>query len=240
VKVLSKFIMKTAKCYVGGFDFSGDLNKMDLAVTVEVKDSTNFLSAGKEKVPGYLDYKLSYGGFVNTGNSEKNLFENVALENVPFVLVPSSGSAGDLAYFGKATYVEYRPGGQVGELFGFDLNAEGQGDLIRGTVLLNGKTAASGNTTAIDIGAVPAGKQVYAALQVLSVTGTAPNATFKVSSSTTADGTFTDRIVFPAVNVSGAWWALPVAGPVADTKWRVDYTLTSGSKFTAVVTVGIK
>jgi hypothetical protein len=105
---LSKMILKTARCYVGGFDFSGDLNKVDLAATVEVKDSTNFLSKGKEKVPGYIDYKLAYGGYVNTGDSEKNLFENVALENVPFALSPSAGLAGELVYFGKATYVEYR------------------------------------------------------------------------------------------------------------------------------------
>lgn len=237
---MSKMIMKTARCYVGGFDFSGDLNKMDLAVTVEVKDSTNFLSKGKEKVPGYLDYKLTYGGLVNTGNSEKNLFEKIALENVPFALIPSAGQVGDLAYFGKTTYVEYRPGGQVGEMFGFDLNAEGQGDIIRGTVLLNGEMAASGSTGAINLGPVPAGKQVYAALQVFSVTGSSTNATFKISSAATADGTFADRVVFPTIGASGGWWAAPVAGPVTEPFWRVDYALSAGSKFTAVLTVGIK
>ena len=188
---MSKMILKTARCYVGGFDFSGDLNKVDLAATVEVKDSTNFLSKGKEKVPGYIDYKLTYGGYVNTGDSEKNLFEKVALENVPFALIPSVGLAGELAYFGKATYVEYRPGGQVGVMFGFDLNAEGQGDIVRGTVLLNGELTATGNSAAINLGAVSAGKQVYAALQVLSVTGTAPSVTFKVRSAATADGSRT-------------------------------------------------
>jgi hypothetical protein len=237
---LSKMILKTARCYVGGFDFSGDLNKVDLAATAEVKDFTNFLSKGKEKVPGSIDYKLSYSGYVNTGDSEKNLFENVALENVPFALSPSAGLVGDLAYFGKATYVEYRPGGQVGEMFGFDLNAEGQGDIVRGVILLNGELTATGNSAAINLGAVSAGKQVYAALQVLSVTGTAPSATFKVRSASAADGTFTDRITFPAVSSAGAWWAIPLAGPVTDGFWRIDYTLSTNSKFTAVLTVGIK
>jgi hypothetical protein len=125
-------------------------------------------------------------------------------------------------------------------MFGFDLNAEGQGDIVRGVILLNGELTATGNSAAIKLGAVSAGKQVYAALQVLSVTGTSPSATFKVRSASAADGTFTDRMVFPSVSSAGAWWAIPLAGPVTDGFWRIDYTLSTNSKFTAVLTVGIK
>jgi hypothetical protein len=152
-------------------------------------------------------------------------------------VAPLTGAAGETAFTFVSTVGQYNPGGRHGDLFGFSVHAEG-GNLIRGTVMLNGAVTATGQGTARQLGAVAEGQQLYAAMHVLSASGTNPTLEMAVQSATAqAFGTPTERLAFPKTIAPGGWWAVPVAGPITDQWWRVSYTVGGTNPSLAVVVI---
>ena len=113
--------------------------------------------------------------------------------------------------------------------------------VVRGTSLHPPGTArtATGNGTAVQVGAVASGRQMYAALHVLSVSGTAtPTLTVKVQSDTVGFGSATDQITFTAATAVGGQISR-VAGPITDDYWRASWTISgTNPSFLFVVVVG--
>lgn len=242
---MSKFVTKNARCFVGAYDLSGDCNKMDISYSCEVKEITNLLSVWKEKIPGLKDFKVSYGGFLNTGaanlSAEEAHFNYTGLENVPVLLCPTSGTDGEIVYFGKAISTNYKLLGAVGEVAPFEVSAEGQGNLIRGKVLKVGTVNATGNGTAVLHTAVGASQYLYGQLHVYSVSGTNPSITVKIQSDDNSGFTSaTDRITFAAKTAIGYEFATPIAGAITDTYYRVNYTVSGTNPvFGVAVVMGI-
>ena len=116
------------------------------------------------------------------------------------------------------------------------------GPIIRGTLMHSGAVArtASGTGTARQLGAVSSSQKVYAALHVLSASGTTPSLTVKVQSDNAVGfPSATDVITFSAATAVGSQWG-STAGALTDDWWRVSYTISGTSpSFLFAVTIGI-
>jgi hypothetical protein len=237
-------IWKNCKLYLAGYDLSGDHNELGLSYQCDIKDVTTFGRASKAKLAGLKSFVGNHKGLWNDAATgvDKVLFDNLALADQVMTLFGVSGAEGEVAYSGKSVQGLYSPGAKIGDLLAFTVKIEGTGDLIQSTCLKNGTVTATGNGTAYNLGAVSSSQKLYAALHIIAVSGSTPSLTVKIQSDDAqAFSTPTDRITFNAMTAIGAQWATPVAGPITDTWWRANWTVSGSTpSFTVVVVVGIQ
>lgn len=244
-------VLTSVRTFAGGYDLTGYSNKMELAGQVEDKDVTTFLPASDPNV----GWKKVLGGLGSATIKANGLWAadpTIVIDDIafpvlfgtvaPFSVFPVDTSEGSVGYFTQTLTKSYQFFGQVGDVAPWALEDDSSWPLVRGQSLENAGTArtTTGTGTGIQIGAVPAGKQLYAALHVLSVAGTgSPTLTVTVQSN--VDNTFaapTSRISFAAATtVSGQ--ILRTVGPITDTWYRISFTISGTTpSFLFVVIVG--
>lgn len=230
------------------YNLSGDINALALNYGAELQDATVLLDASRRRRAGLKTLAFQHEGFVNLGADQIDdvLFNDIAVANVPMTICPHNSAAeGELAFFFQGLAGQYTPGAPVGEMFRFSVSGEADDgrDLIRGTVMHNATRTASANGTARELGSVSATQKLYAALHVFDpVAGTTPTLDVKVQSDDLSGfASPIDRITFAQKTAKGSEYAVPVAGPLTDTWWRVVWTIGgAGPSFPFVVSVGIK
>jgi len=218
------------------------LQALGLLAETDARDDTVFGDIARSAAPGLSTVRLEGAGLFTAGASG-DLDPTMATKRgllVPVTLAPLTGAAGEICYLFQATEATYRVQAAVGELCRADFSATGaggQGGLVRGALLAVGQQSASGAGTAYNLGSVASGQRLYAALHVLSGTGTLD----VVIESDDASGMLTPltRITFAQVTGPAGQWASPIAGPITDTWWRAKWTITGGP-WTFVVSMGIK
>jgi hypothetical protein len=230
---VSKTVLTNVRCFAVGVDLTGVSNKLELSSEVEAKETTNHGSGGfKEVVGGLASAEISGEGQWEAGDVTKVDDASWAqLGGVgPWSVSANNAAAvGDLAYFTQALRCDHKIGDAVGEVAPWTASAKSSWPLVRGQFAHPPGTArtATGTGTGLNLGAVAVNKRLYAALHVLSVSGTTPSLTVRVESS--ADNTFaspTTRLTFTAATVVGGQ-ALRTAGTaVTDAWWRVAWTIS--------------
>lgn len=242
-------VFSNAKLWVAGFDWSGDVNALALKYGAETKESTVLSAATRTRVPGLQSFNFSHAGFWNGGanNVDDAIFNSVFnVQNSVMSIDPmGAGVEGDVAYSGQVNLSQYAPGAKVGEMFAFKVDGDGDGQvLVRGTMMGARTVVASGNGSVFQVGAVPAGQKMFAALHVLQgVAGTTPTLDVKLQSAALVGfGSPTDRITFAQKTAPGAQWGTPVAGSITDQFWRVVWTVggSGGPSFPFVVVAGFR
>lgn len=241
-------VLKDARLWIGAYNLSGDANSLALDHSAEQQDDTVIADVARSRTPGLKAVALQCEGFWNSGAAgggflDELLHDSLALADVPVTVCPIAGAVeGDRAFTFLAELAEYQRRAPVGEMFRFSAGAEGRGiPLIRGQLLEPGISArvATGNGVGWQLGALSASQRMYAALHVLTVSGTTPSLTAKVQSSATQGGAYADRITFGAKTTAGYEWS-SVAGAVTDTWWRAQWTITGTTpSFLFVVAAGI-
>jgi hypothetical protein len=231
----------------GGIELRASAKSATLKTDVAPLPTTNFASGGWTE----------YIGGARSGTVDMTLMQNMAAGSVDSVLWSQIGTAdvarsfvsnsadGSVAYLMRGIPLSYTPiDGEANGLAMASLKGmSSTGPVIRGRLLHPGGTARTSSSTGTgrQLGAVTAGKSLYAALHVLSVSGTStPTITVKVQSDD--NGSFTtptDRITFTGATAAGYQWG-SVAGAITDDYWRISYTITgSGPSFLFAVTAGI-
>lgn len=246
---MSSQVFSNAKLWIAGFDWSGDLNELALKYGAEAKENTTLGAATKTRVPGLQSFAFSHKGFWNGGNNNVDdaIFNSVFnVQNSVMSMDPmASGVEGDIAYTGQVNLSTYMPGAKIGDMLAFGVDGDGDGaPLVRGTLVKNATVGSSGNGSVFQLGAVPAGQKMYAALHVLQgVAGTTPTLDVKLQSAALVGfGSPTDRITFAQKTAPGAQWGTPVAGSITDQFWRVVWTVggSGGPSFPFVVVAGFR
>lgn len=246
---MSKFVLLNSRIFAGAVDLTSNSNKVELMEDREDKDTTSFGSAGwKEVLAGLASTSLNASGQWEAGDTTKvddDQFANLGTVG-GWSVIPAAASAsvaaGDLAWLVKALRCKYVIGDQVGNVAPWSGENKGTSPLVRGAVLHPPGTArtATGSGTAVQLGAVAAGKSLYAALHVYSVSGTTPSITVKVQSDDNSGmSSPTDRITFTAATAVGGQYS-SVAGAITDDWWRVTWTISGTTpSFLFVATAGI-
>jgi hypothetical protein len=247
---MAKQVLTNVRYFVGPADLTAQSNKVELDDSMEEKDVTNFGSGGKKEViAGLESVAISAEGFYQSGDpgyADDEWWTNrrtVEAHTVFPAPATTQLTAGDTAYLTQAVRLSAKLFGTVGDVATFALTATGAYPLARGACLLGPGTTVTttGTGTAVNVGAVAAGKGLYASLHVVSISGTSnPTLNVKVQSDDNSGMTSaTDVITFTAATAVGSQVAR-VAGAITDNYFRVSYT-TSGTNpsFLAVVAVGI-
>ncbi|MFI1001987.1 hypothetical protein ACIP10_15335 [Streptomyces galbus] len=245
---MSKTILTNVRAFAVGADLTGASNKIELSAEVEDKDATNYASQGwKEVLGGLASAEISGEGQWEAGDPTKVDDASWAqLGGVgPWsVSANNAANVGDLAYFTNALRSAYTVFDAVGEIAPWSGTAKSSWPLVRGQFAHPPGTArtANGTGTGLQIGAVPAGRRMFAALHVLSASGTTPSLTARVESS--VDNTFgspTTRLTFAAASAAGGQALRTDGTAITDTWWRIAWTITGTTpSFLFVAALGIQ
>lgn len=245
---MAKTVLTNVRCFAVGLDLTGNSNKIELSAEVEAKPTTNYGSDGyTEVVGGLASAEISGEGQWEAGDATKvddaswAQFGGVG----PWSVSANNGAAvGDLAYFTRALRADYTLFADVGEVAPWTSTAKSSWPLVRGQFAHPPGTArtTSGTGTGLELGAVPAGKRLYAALHVLSVAGSTPSLTARVESS--PDNTFTGpttRLTFDAASEAGGQILRTDGTAITDTWWRLAWDVsgtTPSFLFAAALGIG--
>lgn len=248
---MAKGVLKNVRLFTGGCDLTGQSNKLELGGEFEKKDVTNFgspMDAGgnmwSEVMAGLGSAKVTAGGQWSAGDASQ--VDDAAWVGLggagPWTACPIAATVGSVAYLVNGLQGDYQFLGQVGDVAPWQASVNSTWPLVRGTILHPPGTArtATGNGTGVQQGAVLAAQTVYAALHVLSVSGTTPSMTVKIQSDDNAGfASPTDRITFTAATAQGGQ-IMRLAGPVTDDYWRATWTISgTAPSFLFVVSLGI-
>lgn len=239
-------LLTDVRMYAGGCDLTGYSNTVELAPSAVELTKTTFASAGWREVAGGLKSgRIAASGFWEAGDLSK--VDNTAWVELggstAWTIAPDTADVGDVTWLSRAMEAEYKLGGQVGELNPWAASNATDWPISRGRILHASGTArtATGTGTSVQHVAVAAGQYVYAALHVLSVSGTStPTITVKVQSDdATGFPSATDRITFDAATAIGGQFKR-TAGAITDTWWRVQHTISgTNPSFLYVVSLGV-
>lgn len=241
-------VLTNCKMYVDGIDASGDTNKLTLSLSAAEKDVTTFGSGGSmERRAGLKDIKFTHEGFVNISQTvTQDSVETTQIGASPFTttVAPLTGAVAERSYFGQIVSGGYNRTLAVGDPFTFSMDGGGTGTWLAGQILQSSATAlATGNGTAVQVGAVSAAQMIYVAVNCIAVSGTAsPTLTILIKSAAASNlSGATTRVTVPNITAIGGTYCVPVAGAVTDTWWTANVAITGTTpSFTAIVSVAIQ
>ncbi|NUS74872.1 MAG: hypothetical protein HOV70_01560 [Streptomyces sp.] len=230
---MPKTVLTNVRAFAVGVDLTGNSNKIELSAEVEPKNATNYASQGWGEVMGGLaSSELSGEGQWEAGDPSK--VDDASWSQLggvgPWSVSANNAAAvGDLAYLVNAMRSAYKLGEAVGEIAPWTGTAKGSWPVARGQFAHPPGTArtATGTGTGLNLGAVAAGRRLYATLHVLSVAGTTPSITARVESS--VDNTFgapTTRLTFSAATAIGGQVLRTDGTAITDTWWRMAWTIS--------------
>lgn len=239
-------VLTDCRIFAGAADLTSNSNKVEISAEYEDKDVTNFGSGGwKECRAGLASSKFVGAGQWEALDASKVDDEHWAdLGNlIPYSVFASTAAEGGLGYFTQALRRNYVLFDAVGEVAPWSSEVTSTWPAVRGLSLENPGTprTSSGSGTQVQLGAVPAGKRLYAALHVLSISGSAtPTLTVKVQSDTTGFPSPTDQITFSPATAIGGQIARTAVGAITDDYYRVSFTISGTTpSFLFVVIAGI-
>jgi hypothetical protein len=242
------YVYKNCKLYVDGYNLSGDMNQMNLGLSVPTFDTTTFSTTTdvfRSRIAGIKEADMKHHGFwqANSASPQVDDVLDASMGASKVVTIcPVTGAAGEHAWSFNSVGVDYRVLGPVGEPADFDVSGQSTGEVIYGTVLANQTNAAAGaNGTAYNVGTALSTQRIYAALHVTSVTGVTPSLGVTIQSDTAENFPSPQtRLTFDAKTAVGAQWITPVAGPGAgEVWWRAVWTVSADDTFSFIVTFGI-
>lgn len=242
---MSKLVLTDCRLFTGGADLTGNSNKIEIGMSAEVKDSTNYGSAGwTEVLAGLKKADLMGAGQWEAGDAGK--VDNVSFADLggvgAWTMCPDGSDVDDVAYLTRALRADYKLGADVGDVAPWNASAQSCWPLSRGRILHPPGTArtSTGTGTAVEYVAATSGQYVYANLHVLSVSGTTPSLTVAIESD--AGGAFGSAATvqtFAAATAVGGQ-AIRIGGPITDTFYRVSYTISGTTpSFLFVVSLGV-
>jgi hypothetical protein len=240
---MSSSVIKGCPVFIGGIDFGNSVHTLALNYGADEKDDTVRNSTTHTFIGGLKTFGFAMEGFWNQSVAEpvdEKLFGQVGASNNVLTYATATGAVGEPAYFITMTEYSYNLPGEVGEIIPFDVDGGAAGRLVRGVFEYNGTLGASANSIGINLGAVAAGQKLYAAIHVLSASGTTPTLNAVVQSDDNSGFTSaTNRITFDQITAAGAQMS-SVDGAITDTYWRVNFTIGgTGPSFRIIVVIGI-
>lgn len=239
---MAEQILRDQTCWMDGYALAGIMNSMGLDYGADVLDVTAFGDTSRNRVGGLKTVAAALDGmFDANGTLDAALFNEIGVSDKPISFAMTGAGEGDTAYSFLAVGASYAPGGSVGDILKFSMQAEGNGDLVRGTLMHQSARTATGVGTGRQLGAIAAGKKIHAALHVIAASGTTPTLDLIVESDDNSGFTTAlTRLTFAQKTAIGSEW-LTLAGPITDDWWRLSWTIGgAGPSFTFIVVLAIQ
>lgn len=251
---MGAIVLTDAFVYAGGYDFTADLNKVMLNVTVDVLPADRFRGPGwKRRILGLSDVTLDEEGCwasAATQSPDSESFPQLGVidqvytvgidESQPTSPVSIIGS--EPAYMFKAGKFDYELGGQHGTVAPFKLGVKGTSDagVVRGmqvrtrsTVSATGALGATLDTLGFGVGAA---QKLYVTFHEF-VVGTSITVQVQSDDNTGFTTPTTVATIGPITTSGGTW--TEVAGAIADRYFRLNVSAVTGTH-TVAAAMGIR
>ncbi|POG47098.1 hypothetical protein BV881_12215 [Streptomyces sp. ZL-24] len=244
---MGKFVLLDARLFAPGADLSGASNKIELTSEIEDKETTNYRSQGwKEVIGGLGSAEISAEGQWEAG--DPSLVDDSSWASLggrgPYTVCPTDSVVGALAYVTYGMRTDYKVGDAVGEVAPWAGTVKSSWPLVRGQIAHPPGLArtTNGEGAALDLGAVAGGQRLYAAVHVLSASGTTPSLTVTVESD--EDGDFnspTTRLTFNAASAEGGQILRTDGTAITDTHYRIAWAISGTTpSFMLAASLGIR
>lgn len=236
-------VLSDVGLWLGKLDLRGVTNQIAAEMQRNLPDATTFGDLWQGTALGGKGLDVEYSGYFDPA-VDAGLHDAVPSGAV-LTVAPDGIAAGDPAYAFECETGSLRRSGQWGELFRYEMSAQGMKAArpIRGRLaLVDAEVDANGGGSALELGALGSGAHIFAAVHILAAEGTTPGITFRVESDNASSfGSPTTRGTFQAMSAAGSQWLTPIAGPIAtDTWWRIAWTLSGTSpSFDAVAVLAL-
>jgi hypothetical protein len=237
--------MVNAFAYVGGFDFTTDLNSIQLQLDADAQDATTFRSGGsKAYVGGLRSTAFDMAGFYEVaavgGSPDTDSFPDLGIANRVFTTGDVETET-NTAYMFQAGKFSTTLFGQLGQTTPFSLKSQGTDKFgtVRGQLAkAKGTVSATGALgSGCNLGAASASQFLYASFHTFTA-GTTITAVVE-SDTTSGFGAPTTRITIGPITTAGGTWATRLAGPLTDTWYRLRVTAITGT-FTVAGAIAIQ
>ena len=164
---MSEQVWLNCQAWLAHYDLSGIMNAPALEISGETPEKTASGDVGKTRLPGLVDISAAVNGYFD-GSLDGAVFDRLGLIDSALTMTPDNADY-TRAFFFKPAMAKYSPGAKIGDTFAFKVEGKGNGRLIRGNILVP-KLAriASSHGVARQLGAVAAGKKMYAVLHVFA------------------------------------------------------------------------
>lgn len=237
---MATFFWNTPTLVLDGTRVACSANSVTVDASVDALDTTTFCSDGwRERIGGLFDAQIDIGGFWELTDVDADMWANLGAGK-PFT-VSEDETIGKTAYFNRALLSSENLGGSVGDVASRDLSLPGVGRLVRGVLLQPSDTDVSATGTSTPVEHVAAGgtESLYAVLHVVEAPGAGTLDVIVQSDDLVGFATPTTRVTFTTVTAArGSQWAVPIAGAISDTFYRLSYTLSAGTwKFAVAIGV---
>lgn len=236
-------ILYQADICIDGIAASTEFSRIKLTLNQPAKERTAFQDVARCYLPGIYSATADGEFYYQTGAAfVENRLELATIgplslattAGLPGNMVLTIGAdlvVGNIVNIFKGISAKVEPGAQHGEVLKATLNTEAAERAVQATRLLraaNAVTGTSGLGTPFNLGNVPAGQQMWAALHVLATTGGAPAVTFGVAQSSSSAFTVSTNIINFIIGTTavGAEWGQSGAvsssgsGPWYAAKWQ--------------------
>jgi hypothetical protein len=232
-----------ATTWIGGYDFTTNLNEISLNTSVDDLDATTFGGGGyRARKGGLRTVESSLAGFWESATldaPDPQIFTNIGTAD-RVVTMAYDDAETSTAYMFQAGKFSYDMFGEVGALTPFNVSMMGTNPvgLVRGQVTkAKANVSATGATgTGVNLGNVSASQYLYATLHVFSA-GTTITVTVQ-SDDNAGFTTPTTRITFGPITTVGGTWGVRLAGALAETHYRFNVTAITGT-FSVAGAIGI-
>lgn len=234
---MATIALLNAFSYVGGHDFTGDTNQINLSMEATALDRSTFRSNGWTELKGGLKTStFDEQGFWQSAASDAvdpEAFNNLATRNRVHTMGPAETEQG-VAYLWQAGFFSYQLLGSINEMAPFTLQSQGSDGVgvVRGQLAaeLQDATAIGALGSAVNLGAGSAGKFLYLAFHVFSA-GTTVSVKVQ-SDDAEAFATPTDvagATIGPLTTTGGTWMTRVDATAFTDTWYRLNVTAITGT-----------
>ncbi len=246
---MAKTLLTNVTPFYGALLLPALTNQLGIEVTVEAKEVTNFASRGaRELLGGIIGTDWTLDGFWDADSASEpdaSLFSGAGQSGIPASATLTYPVAdGDVVYFANVLNTKYAQPQEVGEPGKFSLALSSTAPTVRGRVLDTRTATASGNGTALQLGAVLSTQRLYYAAHVDSKSGTNPTLDLVIQSDN-AGGFGSAAQVATLAQFTGTGYAYgTVDGPITDDYFRVARTIggtdTPTFHYTLVIAIGPK
>lgn len=239
----------SAEIFLGSYRFTVNATNVNVGLHVDVKDATTFGSGGFEQfVPGLKVLTLNLQGLTDYAAGAYDEWIRTSYGTVQVASV----SPGVMAVGNTVVITQGIPetnenfGGHVGDISKVSTAVKPVGNVVAQGQVTNitaPTITVTGNTTPVQVGALGALQQAYAAIHVVTIAGTAtPTLTCQLASSPTSGGAYTTRGAAGAglTAIGGQFLATGILGVITDTWWRLNYTVSGTSPiFTVFASIAV-
>ena len=236
---MAKTVLSDALIVFDGEAIRDSVNAVSIDYGAEELDGTTLADDTRIMVGGLLTAAMGADGFFQAPDPDSAFFGQMGAAGKVITIAPKT-TEGSIGFSLNSVLGSYNPGASVGELLAYSIQAGARDRLVRGMLLANkAGITVTGTGTAFQVGAATASQTVFAALHVTKADGT-PTLDLTIESDD-ASGMLspTTRITFDQAMAKGSQFK-KLAGPVADSWWRVNYTIGgTNPDFDFVVLLGI-